>query len=248
MTNFYDLLQVSPRASQAVIAAAHERLTSCIAASDSESTRQRKLLNDAYFTIGDPIRRERYDRILLGIKTSDISDASAGKSWLRSKATPILLWLGACGIVLGYIQYTRTSQLRAIEAQEQRIRNIIAAEERQTDPRTEAEKEADRQRRAEEQSQREARQRQQELEQAEREQLRNFEQARREADDNMRRRLAAEGQALREHERELREKERQEKMALENEYREAQSRLEREKLTARRMEAENNRNRRVTPY
>lgn len=249
MTNFYDTLQVSPLAKQAVISAAHEQLISSVTGDNPDAVVQRKLLNDAYFTLGDPIRRERYDRMLLGITSAD---TPAEKSWLRAKATPILLWLAACGVAIGYLQYTRVAQLRAIEAQEQRIRNVIAAEERQTDPRTEAERKAEmaasQQRREEELRQREERQRQQEADRAEREQLRSFEQARRESDDNMRRRLAAEAQALREHERELREKERQEKMALENEYREAQRRLEQEKSTARRLEAENSRDRRTTSY
>ena len=249
MQTFYDLLQVSPHASQAVIAAAHERLSAGIEDSDVAATSQRKALNDAFFTLGDPERRERYDRILLGLA---VSEAPSKKSGLRSKAVPILLWLGACAVALGYIQYHRTSQIRAVEYQEQRMRNIIAAEERQMDPRTTAEKEADREadrlRREEDQRLREERRKQQELERAERDQQRSLEQTRREADDNMRRRQAAEEQAAREHDRELREKERQEKQALENEYREAQRRLEREKSAARRLEAENDRYRRPTPY
>ena len=249
MPTFYDLLQVSPLASQAVIAAAHERLSASIEGNDAAAASQRKALNDAFFTLGDPERRERYDRILLGLA---VSEAPTEKSRLRSKAVPIVLWLGACAVVLGYIQYNRTNQMRIVEHQEQRIRNVIAAEERQMDPRTaeekEADREADRRRREEELRLREERQKQQELERAERDQQRNLEQTRREADDNMRRRLAAEEQAAREHDRELREKERLEKQALENEYREAQRRLEREKSAARRLEAENDRYRRPTPY
>ncbi|MCP5268538.1 MAG: hypothetical protein H6943_05790 [Zoogloeaceae bacterium] len=248
MKTFYDQLQVSPLASREVIIAAHERLVAGLDESTPEGLRQRKALNDALFTLSDPERRERYDRILLGMALPD----QASATHKRSKAVPILLWLGACAVALSYVQYSRSSQQKMVEQQQQRVRDMIAAEERMQDPRSAEEKAADREaarlRREEEQLAREERQRELALQRAEQEQQRAFEQARREADNNMRSRQRTEEKDAREEERALRNAERQQQQDQEREYREAQRRLEKEKALARKLEAENDPYRRPVPY
>lgn len=68
--NYYDLLQVSPRADQPVIEAAYRGLAAkyeAAAATDPNAAGWLNALNQAYQVLRDPQRRSEYDRSLLGI-------------------------------------------------------------------------------------------------------------------------------------------------------------------------------------
>jgi len=65
-TTLYDLLEVSPYASQGVIRAAYRCLAQCNHpdkhAGTPEAMAQQSRLNDAYAVLSDPVRRARYDQ------------------------------------------------------------------------------------------------------------------------------------------------------------------------------------------
>ena len=68
LADLYEVLQVSPAADVEVIAAAHERLVKKYGADpDPEVRERRRLLDQAYAVLSDPVQRQQYDRRRAGI-------------------------------------------------------------------------------------------------------------------------------------------------------------------------------------
>lgn len=225
VTTLYDVLQVSSEASREVIKAAYERLSSSITGNDPDSENRRKALNEAFITLGNAEKRQRYDQRLTRRMEELITEDASRQS--RTKYLLIGGILLAC--ILGYTRYAQNQETARLE------RERVAAELRK----------------AELQAQHEAEQRRAETErlraekQAEQQQRYAFERDRRESDYNARLNAIAEERARREEESRRRAEERQAQVAQQNEQREALRRLEREKALARQMENENSRHRRI---
>lgn len=224
MGTLYDILQVSSEASPEVIKAAYERLSASISGHDPDSDNRRKALDEAFITLGNSDKRQRYDQRLAGrMTTFEKEDPHVS----RTKYLLIGAILLAC--TFGYVKHKQNEENARIE------RERIAAEVRK----------------AELQAQQEAEQRRAETErlraekQAEQQQRYAFERDRRESDYTVRLNAAAEERARREDESRRRTKERQAQLTQQNEQREALRRLEREKALARQLESENSRNRRI---
>jgi colicin import membrane protein len=219
----YDVLQVSPEANSAVIRAAYENLSAAVRGNDSDSDIRKKALDEAFFTLSNTDKRQRYDQRLADRMA--IMDADTSSS--RTKYLLILATLVACGF--GYMKYSQNQENLRIE------RERIAAEVRKAA--LQAKQEED-ERRADMERLRLERQ-------AEQQQRYAFEAARREADYAMRANSAADDRARREAASEQTSKQRSEQIALQNEQREAQRRLDRDKAYLRQLEIENSRGRRV---
>lgn len=237
MSSLYDILQVSPEASQDIIRTTYQRLAAAIRDDQPDADMRRKALNEAFFTLSSPERRQRYDQRLNGSSLVVYADAPA------TEGRPIIKYL-VLGVVLiaaivGYTRYNHTQEMARLE------RERIAAEQKRLELET---------RQAAIALQQEREQRNAELYQAnaeraaERQQQLALERTRREADNTMRANAAADERARREAERQQQAAERQQQQAQQNEVRAAQQRLEREKALARQMEYENSRNRRLPPY
>lgn len=230
MSTLYDILQVSPEASQEIIRTTYQKLIDAIQDSHPDAEMQRKALNEAFFTLSSPERRERYDQRLNG--TSLIH---AGEETGRPLLKYVLLAIVASVAIFGYTRYNHTQQMARIEQEKIRIeRERIAAEQKQSELAAQRERE---QRMAEQQQAN-----------AERQQQLAFERTRREADSTMRSNAATEDRNRRDAERAQQAVERQQQQAQQNELRAAQQRLERDKALARQLEYENSRNRRLPPY
>lgn len=224
MGTLYDVLQVSPEADPEIIRAAYERLSSTLHGHDENTEIRRKALDEAFFTLATPEKRQRYDQ-RLSRQNLVVIEETARPSLLK------MLILGVIGMVsiLGYLKYNQSQENARLE------RERLVAEQRKAEMAMQQEKE---QRQAETD-----RLRSEQL--AEQQQRYAFERARREADATMRINAAADERSRREAERRQQDADRQLQLARQNEQREAQRRLEREKALARQLEAENSRTKRI---
>lgn len=215
MGTLYDVLQVSPEASPAIIKAAYEQLSSAVRSNDPDSEIQKKVLDEAFFTLGNTEKRQRYDQRL----ASQITVMEAKSSSPRTKY--ILIVALICAGAFGYMRHAQNQENARIE------RERIAAEVRK----------AELQAKLEEQAQRAETERLRLEKQAEQQQRQAFEAAKRESDYTMRANAAA-------LERARREADTQQLTARQIEQREAQRRVDRDKAYLRQLERENARNRR----
>lgn len=223
--SLYDLLEVSPTASQDSIAVSYRRLHAKFAelqsGSDNEdATNQLIALREAYSTLSNPERRAAYDEKLTARATVEQSQDGEPRSY--AKLLVLLALIGACGF--GYARYqSNQAQQAALErekaAAEVRLAEIEAQRERE---RLAQERHAARQ----EESQRE-----QEERRARYERERDQEYGRQISRDLQRQEASAQYEKQREDQRKLREEQQRQS--------DAERRLAQDKATLRRMEAEN---------
>lgn len=223
--SLYDLLEVSPTASQDSIAVSYRRLHAKFAelqsSSDNEdATNQLIALREAYSTLSNPERRAAYDEKLAARATVEQSQDGEPRSY--AKLLVLLALIGACGF--GYARYqSNLAQQAALDrekaAAEVRLAEIEAQRERE---RLAQERHAARQ----EESQRE-----QEERRARYERERDQEYGRQISRDLQRQEAAAQYEKQREDQRKLREEQQRQS--------DAERRLAQDKATLRRMEAEN---------
>lgn len=223
--SLYDLLEVSPTASQDSIAVSYRRLHAKFAelqsSSDNEdATNQLIALREAYSTLSNPERRAAYDEKLTARATVEQSQDGEPRSY--AKLLVLLALIGACGF--GYARYqSNLAQQAALDrekaAAEVRLAEIEAQRERE---RLAQERHAARQ----EESQRE-----QEERRARYERERDQEYGQQISRDLQRQEAAAQYEKQREDQRKLREEQQRQS--------DAERRLAQDKATLRRMEAEN---------
>lgn len=223
--SLYDLLEVSPTASQDSIAVSYRRLHAKFAelqsSSDNEdATNQLIALREAYSTLSNPERRAAYDEKLAARATVEQSQDGEPRSY--AKLLVLLALIGACGF--GYARYqSNLAQQAALErekaAAEVRLAEIEAQRERE---RLAQERHAARQ----EESQRE-----QEERRARYERERDQEYGRQISRDLQRQEASAQYEKQREDQRKLREEQQRQS--------DAERRLAQDKATLRRIEAEN---------
>lgn len=223
--SLYDLLEVSPTASQDSIAVSYRRLHAKFAelqsSSDNEdATNQLIALREAYSTLSNPERRAAYDEKLAARATVEQSQDGEQRSY--AKLLVLLALIGACGF--GYARYqSNLAQQAALDrekaAAEVRLAEIEAQRERE---RLAQERHAARQ----EESQRE-----QEERRARYERERDQEYGQQISRDLQRQEAAAQYEKQREDQRKLREEQQRQS--------DAERRLAQDKATLRRMEAEN---------
>ncbi|MBL8403583.1 MAG: DnaJ domain-containing protein [Dechloromonas sp.] len=223
--SLYDLLEVSPTASQDSIAVSYRRLHAKFAelqsSSDNEdATNQLIALREAYSTLSNPERRAAYDEKLAARATVEQSQDGEPRSY--AKLLVLLALIGACGF--GYARYqSNLAQQAALDrekaAAEVRLAEIEAQRERE---RLAQERHAARQ----EESQRE-----QEERRARYERERDQEYGQQISRDLQRQEAAAQYEKQREDQRKLREEQQRQS--------DAERRLAQDKATLRRMEAEN---------
>ncbi len=224
MGTLYDLLQVSPEASQEVIKAAYAKLHEAVIGQDSDAENRRKALEEAFLTLGNPGLRQRYDaRLAAKVRITEIESNPD-----RSRTGLIVSALIIAAGIFGYVKYSENQERAKLErerlATEQRVAELAARKE------------------AVQKSLEVERLRMEQV--AARQEQVDFERTRREADANMRSNLAAEERYRREEERRQQDTERKAQQTKDSEQREAQRRLEREKALLRQLEAENSRGKR----
>lgn len=221
----YDLLELSPQASHEAIRAAFERLTQAYEAGRlgtpvMDADTHYNQIKDAFFTLGNPTRRARYDLSLNQVKAQQqqlLYEEIGGNRGVGRT----LKWLALIVLVAGGLYYWKTA--RDVEIEHARL----AAEAKQAELA--------------------ALQKQDEIEQArserelaaieaqqERTRQYDFERARAEADANSYRLQQAQEEARREEERKRSQQAIQRKIELAQ----AQRRTELEKQAARRLEWE----------
>lgn len=217
----YDILEVSPVASAETITANFKRLLgkfgSLAANGDEEATNRMIALKEAYRTLSDPGRRQRYDDGL-AIRASMVDQSSPGYG--RSLVWVILI------IALGFIGFVTQKHL----AEQERLR--LQAEQTAAALRL-AEIEAKREREERLAAQQEE-QRQRQVESMER-----IEQERAMAYGKQ---IARDAERAEERERQQQERERQQRVQAERQRQlEAERQLAREKAYLRQLETENRR-------
>lgn len=221
----YDLLELSQTASQEAVGAAYHRLSAKISGTDEDAENRRKILDETFFTLSQPARRERYDKTLAAANlSSDAAFYDNGRMQPITKFLLILFLIAICGF--SYAKYSKDKEAAKLERErivaEERIAALRTAEEL-------AKLQADKDKRAEE---------------LRLDQRQHYEtiQARNEAAQITRNQAYAMQQIETQRQREQRE--------LENNQRreqfEAQRRLERDKAQLRQLESENSRFRRFS--
>lgn len=121
----YDLLEINQSASPEAIAAGyrrlHQRFAEPAGAGDEDATNRLIALREAYTTLSDPVRRQRYDARLAAREVEDTeAPPTAFVKWLLIAAV-----LGASGV--GYAKY-RAEQAQARLESERAIAASKAAE------------------------------------------------------------------------------------------------------------------------
>jgi len=133
--NFYQLLEVDPAASQEAIAAAYQRLhakfSQQFSDGDEDATNQLIALREAFGTLSDTSRRQRYDARLEArqdeIATSDVQARPFFKLLL------IVGLIGACSV--GYAKYQSEQEKARLERErvtaEAKLAEVAAQKERE---------------------------------------------------------------------------------------------------------------------
>ena len=116
-TNYYELLQVSPKADPEIIEAAYRRLALKFHPDHNplpQATAKMQALNEAYNILKDPQRRAEYDQELNRPNHDDLTDDDYTPpprrvSWLarlgRSEWAARLGWLAVVGLLVGLIVF-----------------------------------------------------------------------------------------------------------------------------------------------
>ncbi len=223
--SLYDLLEVSPTASQDSIAVSYHRLHAKFAelqsSSDNEdATNQLIALREAYSTLSNPERRAAYDEKLAARATVEQSQDGEPRSY--AKLLVLLALIGACGF--GYARYQSNLAQQATLDREKAAAEVRLAE-------IEAQRERERLAQERHAARQEESQREQEERRARYERERDQEYGRQISRDLQRQEAAAQYEKQREDQRKLREEQQRQS--------DAERRLAQDKATLRRMEAEN---------
>jgi len=158
--DLYELLEVNASASQDAIAASYKRLhaksAELVAQGDEDATNFLVALREAYATLSDPARRQRYDARLAARNSGVLASEERPNSFF--KLLLIALVLGASGV--GYAKYQADQEKLRLES----VREAAAVKKAELEAQKAREekamaKEADEQRRQEEEIERLNRQR-----------------------------------------------------------------------------------------
>lgn len=79
--NYYEILQITPNASEEVIKAAYKALVKKYHPDNGaiDGIEKMQLINDAYRTLSDPFRRKEYDKTLLCMRNYSVSAKTSDK-------------------------------------------------------------------------------------------------------------------------------------------------------------------------
>jgi len=224
----YDLLELSQTASQDAIISSHQRLSAKIVDTDPNAENNRKILNEAFSTLSEPVRRLRCDKMLADTNTSPevVIYDEGGVSPIKKLLIAGLL-IGICGF--GYSKYSRDKEAAFIEKERARAAEVLAAAQKAEQAELLAAKES----RAEQLRQ-------------ERQQQYEIEAARRLGAQITQANAYAEDRARREAESQARQRQRDQENAQRQQQNEIQNRLARDKAQLRQLEYENSRYRRFS--
>lgn len=117
--SLYDLLEVSPKASPEAIRGAYERLSQKHnpfgqdGSFDSDIKIQQDAIKEAFFILGSPAKRAKYDQDRLAKLNSPLPSPQPSKTWSPSSLLFVLLALCASGWF--YYQHQQTEKQIALE-------------------------------------------------------------------------------------------------------------------------------------
>lgn len=114
----YDLLEVSQSASADAVGASYKRLHSryselATAGGDDDAANRMVALREAFATLSDPARRQRYDDHLAFRASLIAAPAAAGRSWLKPLLIAAVVGLSA----VGYQKYQAEQAQARFEAE-----------------------------------------------------------------------------------------------------------------------------------
>lgn len=104
-SDYYEILQVSPNASQEVISAAYRRLAQIYHPDHGGSEEKMKLLNKVYEVLGNPEKRRMYDSWREQAAYADIPLKDSSKSTIVPEVSQVRPWVRFWARLIDYYLY-----------------------------------------------------------------------------------------------------------------------------------------------
>lgn len=138
-SSYYDILQVSPKASAAVINAAHanlrEALVRATQSGDQEARNQLLFLDEAFGVLSSPVKREAYDANLLQVNAAPslplqnssgqlYSESTFMNWWGDSTTLKVLLAVGAFAAVFSAYKFIGQSGEQGVKAKQVEVLQV----------------------------------------------------------------------------------------------------------------------------